>query len=717
MSKNAIFIFIAALLILSVIIANADEQKEAAVRTEIGSSQIKKVFPIGYTPRFAAEVACTVRMAGDSYWAITDWCIGDEIYKTYQDPTVSPLNCTYPFEIDAVAMELQFAAPGTVWASVDIEALHPDQSSESCPYPGGIIGISDEYGFYIPEAGVYSAVIPFNEPIVVNEPYFCGFYIVEDITAMDPGIVTDNDPYLCVNWNDWGEGYVDLVDNEYYNFPGNLVLYSIGRSGGGSEPIPPQTKISWPPDSGQVSGNVYVRATELTDSVTYDYCRFEYYYPSSGWVSISDDNYSDISLRNSVAPSSFQEGYSAIWNANSMSEGWYKLRASIYDSEGNATADTIDVYLDNTPLKPVFLNPLSEDTLCDSVSLIMNVPDEDLSFIQFEYRTALDTPSLNLPYFRQSRYGDVDGDTLDGNSYSSGEFGDFYNAPAITGSVIRYFANNGYPDLAKNGSINLTDQQIVEELADSMRIRSNLGSEDDDYLWAVKNYFWRKGNDFKIDLFTGMTAENLDYVLGYRHGAVIAAIGEPYGHWLGITKMAFPKNADNTYTIEVYDTKTGAAIQSQMQFNPLPSILYNGSYRFVDLAVGIYPKNDSSPRTTIGLDFNPADGISFYWDISALADDAYYISGAGLDNSGHSGEGIVRSYISCSSGVVLGDVNGDGGLNVSDAVYLMNYIFTGGQPPQPYLSNGNVNCDGTVNVSDAVYIINYVFTGGPPPCQ
>jgi len=63
---------------------------------------------------------------------------------------------------------------------------------------------------------------------------------------------------------------------------------------------------------------------------------------------------------------------------------------------------------------------------------------------------------------------------------------------------------------------------------------------------------------------------------------------------------------------------------------------------------------------------------------------------------------------------IIGDANADGSVNVSDAVYLINYVFTGGPSPLP-LESGEVNCDGSVNVSDAVYIINYVFLGGHNP--
>jgi agmatine deiminase len=65
---------------------------------------------------------------------------------------------------------------------------------------------------------------------------------------------------------------------------------------------------------------------------------------------------------------------------------------------------------------------------------------------------------------------------------------------------------------------------------------------------------------------------------------------------------------------------------------------------------------------------------------------------------------------------VCGDANGDLAVNVSDAVSIINFVFVGGDAPDPYES-GDVNCDGSVNVSDAVWIINYVFVEGNTPCD
>lgn len=65
---------------------------------------------------------------------------------------------------------------------------------------------------------------------------------------------------------------------------------------------------------------------------------------------------------------------------------------------------------------------------------------------------------------------------------------------------------------------------------------------------------------------------------------------------------------------------------------------------------------------------------------------------------------------------ICGDANNDLAINVSDAVYIINYVFIGGNPPNP-LAAGDPNCDATCNVSDAVWIINYVFVGGNVPCD
>ena len=65
---------------------------------------------------------------------------------------------------------------------------------------------------------------------------------------------------------------------------------------------------------------------------------------------------------------------------------------------------------------------------------------------------------------------------------------------------------------------------------------------------------------------------------------------------------------------------------------------------------------------------------------------------------------------------VAGDPTNDGIANVSDVVYLLNYLFIGGPPPVVRAS-GDVNCDGMINTADISYLINYLFVSGPAPAM
>ena len=58
---------------------------------------------------------------------------------------------------------------------------------------------------------------------------------------------------------------------------------------------------------------------------------------------------------------------------------------------------------------------------------------------------------------------------------------------------------------------------------------------------------------------------------------------------------------------------------------------------------------------------------------------------------------------------VSGDVNGDGNINVTDVVSVVNTIISGIQPED--LCPSDINDDGIVNVVDVVGIVNYILNG------
>jgi len=45
---------------------------------------------------------------------------------------------------------------------------------------------------------------------------------------------------------------------------------------------------------------------------------------------------------------------------------------------------------------------------------------------------------------------------------------------------------------------------------------------------------------------------------------------------------------------------------------------------------------------------------------------------------------------------------------------LINYLYRDGPAPDP-LEAGDTNSDGQINLGDVVYLIDYLFRGGPPP--
>jgi hypothetical protein len=64
---------------------------------------------------------------------------------------------------------------------------------------------------------------------------------------------------------------------------------------------------------------------------------------------------------------------------------------------------------------------------------------------------------------------------------------------------------------------------------------------------------------------------------------------------------------------------------------------------------------------------------------------------------------------------LCGNADGEGKVNIADAVYLIAYIFSHGSAPSP-LAAGDADCDGVINIADAVYLIEYIFSHGAAPC-
>jgi hypothetical protein len=63
---------------------------------------------------------------------------------------------------------------------------------------------------------------------------------------------------------------------------------------------------------------------------------------------------------------------------------------------------------------------------------------------------------------------------------------------------------------------------------------------------------------------------------------------------------------------------------------------------------------------------------------------------------------------------IRGDADYDGGLNITDAVFTLSYLFLGGVHPVCEDAT-DVDDHGTIALTDAVYLLNHLFLGGPAP--
>lgn len=86
------------------------------------------------------------------------------------------------------------------------------------------------------------------------------------------------------------------------------------------------------------------------------------------------------------------------------------------------------------------------------------------------------------------------------------------------------------------------------------------------------------------------------------------------------------------------------------------------------------------------------------------------------------GDSAVRPLLAEGGGVeirrgfIRGDANKDDGVDISDPVFILQYIFMGAAVP-PCKDSGDANNDTRLDISDSIWLLSYLFRGGPQPSE
>ena len=113
------------------------------------------------------------------------------------------------------------------------------------------------------------------------------------------------------------------------------------------------------------------------------------------------------------------------------------------------------------------------------------------------------------------------------------------------------------------------------------------------------------------------------------------------------------------------------------------------------------------------LILNPACGDDDFDGVPRYCDNCEGIYNPDQTDSNWDGVGDACEGICC---IIRGDAdhNGSPQIDISDLVYMVDFMFLSGPPP---VCDGemDVNASGAFDISDLVYLVDYMFSGGPPP--
>lgn len=206
------------LIILVLLMASAVSAREATIlKTDLAPPVVPD----------NAQAACV--LGNNDFQTILgyyeNWFVGSENYAI-------PVNagdggCTCGEGVSITTIHMLLALDNLADLDVAVAVLDADTDGAGCLSPGVEFAVSSAYNVsgLTGGAAYYDIAIPIDGPCAtVNDAQFLAVYFLNDNKSQFFGIPATGPANTCLNYNDWGSGYIDIVADSV--FGGDLVIWA-----------------------------------------------------------------------------------------------------------------------------------------------------------------------------------------------------------------------------------------------------------------------------------------------------------------------------------------------------------------------------------------------------------------------------------------------------------------------------------------------------------
>ena len=251
---------------------------------------------------------------------------------------------------------------------------------------------------------------------------------------------------------------------------------------------------------------VELRVVDLTDEDDITHAVFDFSFDGIDWFPIGEDHYNGfegIQFTGDGGEASTNgwggTGWNIIWNTEGLEEGYYLLRATLFDELGKEGTTEIMVHFDPTP---PFLTLNSEPSITEGVlgpleGLVYfnsTTLDEDPAFFSLDYIDA------SRPKFDQQGLGNANQENVgttntNGTPQTDDDVNNFCG-PTSAANALWRLGQNDPALLGKSGGGQFNNAtELAEEIGNDTKTDPENGTATDDMTAGLKKYLKKRNLD------------------------------------------------------------------------------------------------------------------------------------------------------------------------------------------------------------------------------